>query len=155
MSDIRDRNYYYYKWRTYSFAQGDSERAWRVEPFQMSIGGPVWIPPPLPFYDKEEAKRKREEEVKSEKDDEDEDTEYFRAAGRKFKTLGKADDEEEVVRLPYQLKRELVSILNDLTVKQTDVCNAMIFVMENAEYAKPIINVIREKIIECNDYDKL
>jgi U2-associated protein SR140 len=60
--DIHDKNYLYYKWRTYSYAQGDSERTWRIEPFQMSVGGPVWIPPPLPTFDKEAAKFKRQKE---------------------------------------------------------------------------------------------
>ncbi|KAG1685358.1 hypothetical protein DVH05_008462 [Phytophthora capsici] len=38
----------YYRWRVYSFAMGDDEHSWRVEPFQMTQGGPVWIPPELP-----------------------------------------------------------------------------------------------------------
>ena len=118
----------------------------------MSIGGPAWIPPPQPFYDKEAAKKKTE--AVPEKLKENEDLDYFKNVG--FKRSGsKIEDEEEIVRLPYQLKRELLNILNELTVKQTDIWNAMIFVMENAEYAKPIVKVLKEKISECTDYDQL
>lgn len=35
----------YYRWRTYSLAQGDSLHTWRHVPFQMMVGGPFWIPP--------------------------------------------------------------------------------------------------------------
>jgi len=132
MFDTQEANYAYYKWRTYSYAQGSSERAWRIEPFQMSIGGPVWIPPPLPHYNKEAELAKRQKE-ESDKDSQknNEDLEYFKVSGnKKFKKK----DDEEIKRLPYQLKRELVGLVDNLTVKQSDICNAMIFVMENTEY---------------------
>jgi hypothetical protein len=84
----------------------------------MSIDGPIWIPPPLPFYDKEAAKKKAE--VVPEILKENEDLDYFKNVG--FKRSGsKLDDEEEIIRLPYQLKRELHNILNELSVKQTDI----------------------------------
>lgn len=38
----------YYKWRVFSLLNGDSHVNWRVTPFQMFIGGPLVIPPPLP-----------------------------------------------------------------------------------------------------------
>ena len=38
----------YYKWRVYSFCQGDGLHAWRTEPFRMfQSPGAVWIPPPV------------------------------------------------------------------------------------------------------------
>lgn len=155
LSDVNHIHFTYYKWRTFSYAQGDSERAWRLEPFQISAGGPVFIPPPLPFFDKAKALEERNKEVSEEEESskENEALEYFKVTGKN--RSNKKTDDSEIMRLPYQLKRELLSILEDLTVKQTDICNAMIFVMENTEYYKPIINVLREHIFECNDYDKL
>lgn len=38
----------YYRWRVFSFAQGDRTHLWRLEPFQMCTNGSVWHPPPLP-----------------------------------------------------------------------------------------------------------
>ena len=37
----------YYRWRVFSLFQGDSLTAWRKDPFQMFIGGPIWVPPPF------------------------------------------------------------------------------------------------------------
>lgn len=36
----------YYMWRVWSICNGDSLTSWRVEPFLMTIEGPLWIPPP-------------------------------------------------------------------------------------------------------------
>ena len=107
------------------------------------MGGPVWIPPPLPHFDKEKAKAKRDL-PDSDKDDmkDHEDLDYFKAVGKNRK------DNDELGRLPYQLKREYLSILEELTTKQTDVCNAMIFVMENTNFCKPIIKVLSQEISE-------
>jgi U2-associated protein SR140 len=146
--DVHHQHFIYYKWRTFSYAQGETERAWRIEPFQMCIGGPVWVPPPLPYFDKEKEKEKMKKiNEESDKDSlkDNEDLEYFQVAG-KFNHLAK--DEGDNIRLPYQLKREYISILDELTVKQTDICNAMIFVMENTEYCKPIIQTLKVKIME-------
>eukprot|EP00435_Cladocopium_sp_Y103_P024770 s1745_g6.t1 len=35
----------YYRWRTFSFVQGDTRHHWRMEPFQMCTKGMVWHPP--------------------------------------------------------------------------------------------------------------
>ena len=36
----------YYRWRVWSLCNGDSLKSWRVEPFLMTMNGPLWIPPP-------------------------------------------------------------------------------------------------------------
>mmetsp|Transcript_13071 Transcript_13071/g.20312 ORF Transcript_13071/g.20312 Transcript_13071/m.20312 type:complete len:671 (-) Transcript_13071:54-2066(-) len=36
---------YFYRWRVYSFRQGDTRHSWRSEPFQMVSGGRTWLPP--------------------------------------------------------------------------------------------------------------
>ena len=35
----------YYRWRVFSFSNGDSDRDWRTEPFRTYTGGPLWYPP--------------------------------------------------------------------------------------------------------------
>lgn len=39
--------HYYYRWKIYSFTQGDRMEVWRTLPFQMIENGPVWIPPAI------------------------------------------------------------------------------------------------------------
>jgi U2-associated protein SR140 len=35
----------YYRWRVYSLMQGDTLEKWRVTPFCLFAGGPLWVPP--------------------------------------------------------------------------------------------------------------
>lgn len=46
--DLASPLHHYYRWRVFSFAQGDTLTRWRVDPFVMVQGGPRWLPPPLP-----------------------------------------------------------------------------------------------------------
>lgn len=47
----------YYRWRVYSLVMGDNECSWRVKPFQMTSGGPMWYPPKMPFRSPNSFKR--------------------------------------------------------------------------------------------------
>lgn len=37
----------YYRWKVISLLMGDSVKSWRTKPFQLTAGGPFWIPPPM------------------------------------------------------------------------------------------------------------
>jgi hypothetical protein len=37
----------YYRWRVFSFLQGDTETLWRMEPFMISENGCIWYPPEI------------------------------------------------------------------------------------------------------------
>lgn len=151
MKDINHPDHFYYKWRTFSFAQGDSERVWRVEPFQISIGGPVFVPPPIPGFDKEKIKQKQldSNDSDSELNNKNEDLDYF-----KLKS-GSQINSAISIKLPAEIAEEFDSILNALNVHQNEICNAMIFVMENTQFHKPLISHLTERICECQDADKL
>ncbi len=42
----------YYRWRVYSYCQGDKDEHWREEPFQFTTLGDAWFPPKSPLkYD--------------------------------------------------------------------------------------------------------
>ena len=49
----------------------------------------------------------------------DENLDFFKSS-RKHNFL-QGENKEEIVRLPYQLKREYVSILEDLSITQSDI----------------------------------
>lgn len=38
--------HHFYRWRIFSLLQGDTEDSWRTAPFQMTLNGPTWVPPP-------------------------------------------------------------------------------------------------------------
>lgn len=44
---VDTQEHMYYRWRCWSLAMGETIDDWTEEPFQMIIGGPFWIPPPL------------------------------------------------------------------------------------------------------------
>ncbi|KYN93681.1 U2 snRNP-associated SURP motif-containing protein, putative, partial [Plasmodium reichenowi] len=39
--------FYYYKWRVFSFAQGDSYKNWRTDPFHIFSNGYLYVPPTI------------------------------------------------------------------------------------------------------------
>ncbi|ETW53655.1 hypothetical protein PFUGPA_03529 [Plasmodium falciparum Palo Alto/Uganda] len=39
--------FYYYKWRVFSFAQGDSYKNWRTDPFHIFSNGYLYVPPAI------------------------------------------------------------------------------------------------------------
>ena len=55
MFETTSPDHFYYRWKVYSLSQGDDMKQWRESPFQMMIGGPFWVPPPIKPPDKEEA----------------------------------------------------------------------------------------------------
>ncbi|CAE8711970.1 unnamed protein product, partial [Polarella glacialis] len=43
--NLEDPIHVYYRWRVFSFAQGDNEVFWRTEPYQVYENGPLWQAP--------------------------------------------------------------------------------------------------------------
>ena len=54
----------FYRWRVFTFTQGDGFDSWRTDPFMMIEGGRFWIPPSLNAEAalREEMKAKQKEE---------------------------------------------------------------------------------------------
>ena len=65
--DVRFEEHVFYRWRGYSFAQGDGFSSWRTDPFVMfEPHGRFWIPPPLntlAAQEEEEAEKRRENTI--------------------------------------------------------------------------------------------
>ncbi|KAF8987800.1 U2 snRNP-associated SURP domain-containing protein [Haplosporangium bisporale] len=51
LTDFKSPEHIYYRWKLFSLSQGDTTTRWRTEPFKMVDGGPVWVPPMMPFTD--------------------------------------------------------------------------------------------------------
>ncbi|GAW83187.1 U2 snRNP-associated SURP motif-containing protein [Plasmodium gonderi] len=61
--------FYYYKWRVFSFAQGDSYKNWRADPFQMFENSYVYVPPIQKNTKKVVSKKGKSRNKKSEIDE--------------------------------------------------------------------------------------
>lgn len=121
LTDTNHPNHLYYKWRTYSFAQGDSERAWRIEPFQMTIGGPVYIPPMMPIFDKNKAKKKRLQGEESDESKENEDLDYFKVTGNPNALNKIKPDGAITIKLPQDIQQELDVLFESLNTSQNNI----------------------------------
>ncbi|KAF9434026.1 U2 snRNP-associated SURP domain-containing protein [Entomortierella beljakovae] len=51
LTDHKSTEHIYYRWKLFSMKQGDTITRWRMEPFKMVDGGPVWVPPLMSFTD--------------------------------------------------------------------------------------------------------
>ena len=49
LHDTQSPDHTYYRWRTYSLAQGDDLQQFRTAPFQMYENGAMWQPPACPI----------------------------------------------------------------------------------------------------------
>ncbi|XP_008793637.4 protein RRC1-like isoform X2 [Phoenix dactylifera] len=120
--DLRSKEHTYYIWRLYSFAQGDTLQRWRTEPFIMITGSGRWIPPSLP------PSRSPEHEKES----------TF-AAGRSRRV--------ELERTLTDAQRdEFEDMLRSLTLERSQIKETMGFVLDNADAAGEIVEVLTESL---------
>ncbi|KAK9824009.1 hypothetical protein WJX72_006933 [[Myrmecia] bisecta] len=116
--DLRCGEHAYYRWRLYSLAQGDSLRSWRVEPFVLVEGGPRWIPPRMT------------------------------AGGGAHQTAAQRGGEAKDKDRPLSdLQRDkFEDLLRALTVERKDICDAMVFALDNADSSSEVVEILAESL---------
>uniref|UniRef100_A0A7N0TA05 Uncharacterized protein n=1 Tax=Kalanchoe fedtschenkoi TaxID=63787 RepID=A0A7N0TA05_KALFE len=121
--ELGSKEHTYYVWRLYSFAQGDTLRRWRTEPFIMIAGSGRWMPPPLP----------------SSKSPEHEEASGTFAAGRSRRI--------ELERpLSDPQRDEFEDMLRSLTLERRVIMEAMAFALDNADAAGEVVEVLTESL---------
>ena len=138
----------FYRWRVYSYCQGDLKNSWRTKPFKMFKGGRWWIPPPL--IDREAAKQEEEEAEKIE------ESIIYKKEGRK-----KIDHDAEIntnmknrlaeqkrhggtIKLtPYE-KEKLGNVLKRIVATRESICEAMAFCFDKSGSAYEIAESIKD-----------
>ncbi|KAG6960789.1 hypothetical protein JG688_00009419, partial [Phytophthora aleatoria] len=122
----------YYRWRVYSFAMGDDEHTWRENPFQMTLEGPVWLPPKMP----PQSPRDRRRGFSS------------RSSGRfSRQQIARARDMErgrERNRLSNEDYDNFKQLVEELTLERESVKKTMGFALDNSEAAVDLANIILE-----------
>ncbi len=114
----------YYRWRLYSFLQGETCDKWRVIPFQMTLGGPLWIPPPLPPSLLPTGDNTTLSSTAS--------TRAPRESAARFPPLVFSPTEET----------QFHTLLTELTLDRESIKTAMVFALEHAFAAEKIIQMI-------------
>ena len=114
--------YVYYMWRVFSYAQGDGDTSWRVDPFVMCDEGPRWIPPPVP------------ERARDLADD------GASVPRRAIKPM---------VRLTPRDRETWIDILCHLTIARDEIRDAMEFAIERADCAEDIVDIIAGSLVNA------
>jgi len=137
----------FYKWRVYSFCQGDSFHTWRSEPFQIfSQDGCTWIPPPMDI----EAARREEEEAKRKHEDIERQKQQRRFLGTKRNFLTGRQIEQArkgpdggAKLMPEEMKDFDRLFRQELCASRESICQAMAFCFEKSSAARHISDLLR------------
>ncbi|KAF9212697.1 hypothetical protein BGZ59_006439 [Podila verticillata] len=128
LTDFKSPEHIYYRWKLFSLSQGDTTTRWRTEPFKMVDGGPVWVPPMMPFTD--------------EVFEEDE------------KLLDAHEDEFEKAPIKGKLSRGARGFfeaqLRLLSSQRRSIGRAMMFCMQHADAAEEIVDILVESMVLPN-----
>ena len=123
----------YYRWRCFSYLQGDTDQQWRTEPFQVSENGPVWLPPACVKPEWEAERRAAARPATVQRSD---------LASKPRPGVGGADlapdDEATLDRLISEV----------ITSKRASILEAMVFCLDNASASQVIAQRICSSITE-------
>jgi U2-associated protein SR140 len=146
----------FYRWRVYSFSQGDSYWTWRTEPFAMfHPRGRFWIPPPL---DEEAAAQDREALAGSEHGQkqltENRRKREYRT-GRQFELArsirrkGRGQPGENSTRLSAEDVVQFDTLVrNELSISRESICRAMAFCFDKCLAAAEVSNLLKEALLD-------
>lgn len=145
----QEREHLFYRWRVYSFAQGDSYSEWRTKPFQMfEPHGRTWVPPPI--HNKEPDSSTRQKEHKDGSNEEalmtGRQIERARGGRRKGDRAGALEGRATLTK--SELERFDVLVRKQLTVSRHAICEAMAFCFEKSASAREIAEMLRNGLVD-------
>lgn len=146
----------FYRWRVFSFSQGDTYSIWRTEPFAMfHPSGRYWIPPPL---DVEAAALEREAsggaESRPNQRNEDRHKREYRSGrhfqvARSIRRKGRGQVGENPSRLSEEEVLQFEALVRkELTTSREAICRAMAFCFDKCLAAKEVSNLLREALLD-------
>ncbi len=154
---VRFEEHVFYRWRVYSFAQGDGVNSWRTNPFVMfEPHGRFWIPPrlnTLAAQEEEEAEKRREQKRQLAQEER-------RKLGEKKidciatgAQLRRATSEKGGgVRLNEWERKVFHELLREkLCASQESICNAMAFAFDKSGAAREISGLLQAALLESGN----
>lgn len=150
----QDPDHVFYRWRVYSFIQGDSHFVWRTEPFVMlEPGGCLWIPPPVDPHAARRERQQQEEkaaEIRRLKEQRRMQPQRHHPAaqtGRSLERQRRGANERLV------LSREEVAefdrlFRHELCASRGAICRAMAFCFEKSACWTQICEMLRELLVD-------
>lgn len=140
------REHLFYRWRVYSFAQGDTYSKWRTKPFQMfEPHGRTWIPPTTANKASDASRPKaRKDDSKDEAFMTGRQIERARGGGRK----GDRALEGRELLSKSDLERFDSLVRKQLTVSRHAICEAMAFCFEKSASAREVAKMLKDCLVE-------
>ena len=151
--DVRFEEHVFYRWRGYSFAQGDGFSSWRTDPFVMfELHGRFWIPPPLntlAAQEEEEAEKRWENTILAAQE------ERRKLAGKKEDCVTTGAqmrrtnaDKGGGLKLNEWEKKVFNELLREkLCASQESICEAMSFAFDKSGAALEISHFLLSDIL--------
>jgi len=147
----------FYRWRVFTFTQGDGFDSWRTDPFMMIEGGRFWIPPSLDAEAalREEMKAKQKEEhIKNQQEV------RRQLAGKKGYMTGRqlehakfggsrtAASDGAIVLNKYEMDQWKDIMENKLCASNEAISEAMAFCFDKSGAAKQISELLRDALMD-------
>lgn len=153
----------FYRWRVYSFCQGDTFSNWRTEPFVMfHPNGRFWIPPPLDRKASSEEKEKDEERSESIRHQKDQRAERVqnskelltgrqieRARNNRRKGTRHNSNWDAGTQLSTEDRDRFNWLVRKkLTISRASICAAMAFCFEKSGAAQEIALLLKDTLMD-------
>lgn len=147
----------FYRWRVYSFCQGDTYSIWRTQPFVMFSheNARYWIPPTMDMdaVNKEKANA-REKEIRLRQQKVDRANREL-MTGRQFereirkKRRGEYGSESKLN--PDELSQFDQLVRRDLSISRERICQAMAFCFDHCNAAQDVTSLLKQALLEESD----
>jgi len=155
--DERFEEHVFYRWRVYSFAQGDGFNSWRTDPFVMiEPHGRFWIPPrlnTLAAQEEEEAEMRRDQKRQAAQEERRKivgKTTDCIATGAQLRR--KTSEKGGGVKLNEWERKVFHELLREkLCASQESICNAMAFAFDKSGAAKEISELLHAALLESGN----
>jgi U2-associated protein SR140 len=143
----------FYKWRVYSFCQGDGFHTWRTEPFTMfQPNGCSWIPPPLDVEaarkEVEESKRKEEEIRKQKQQRRFQSAKRGLTTGRQLEQARRGAADAGARLTDHELTEFDRLFKQTLCASRESICQAMAFCFEKSGAAKQVASMLNDLLLQ-------
>ncbi len=154
---VRFEEHVFYRWRVYSFSQGDGFNSWRTDPFVMfEPHGRFWIPPRLNTLaaQEEEAVEKRLEEKRQatqevRRKQVEKKTECVATGAQLRRTTSEKAGGVKLNEWEKNVFRELLR--EKLCASQESICTAMAFAFDKSGAAKEISEFLKAALLESRN----
>mmetsp|Transcript_17729 Transcript_17729/g.20449 ORF Transcript_17729/g.20449 Transcript_17729/m.20449 type:complete len:587 (+) Transcript_17729:584-2344(+) len=156
-NDLKEMTFY--RWRVYSFCQGDTYSIWRTEPFIMlsQESALYWIPPPLDMkaVDLEKANAKEKENRLRQQKEDRSNRELM--TGRQFereirrKRRGEFGSNDTSKLNPDELCQFDELVRKKLSISRERICRAMAFCFDHCAAAQDISGLIKQALLDESD----